>query len=827
MSISPSVCPLSDPGRLATLAGSGLLDTPPEAAFDRLTRLAATALGAPSAGITLVTADRQFVKSAFGEGGGDVQRDLPLSHSICQHVVRDGEPLLIEDARTHPLVRDGAAVRELGVVAYAGVPLVTATGEVLGTLCVVDTRPRAWTARDRAVLTDIAASVMTEVELRQELDQRRQAEAEVRRSGEQLHHILETLPSIVYHVAPEPPYAPIFVSRAIEMLGYSRDDFFTVPDLWTRRLHPDDRERVLREVEEARASGQPLEQRYRMVARDGAVHCFHDRGRFIRDADGRLTVWQGVMTDVTAQEAAQAAAQEALRASEERFRALVENTGELITVIDATGRITYASPTWATQRGFPPERLVGTSSLSLIHPDDAPRVVAEFAELATMPGASRRAEYRARHADGSWRVVSATAENLLHVPAVAGIVVNSRDVTAQRVIEEQLRQAQKMEAVGQLAGGIAHDFNNLLTVIKLHAQFVLEALPAGGDEYADVREIAVAADRAANLTRQLLAFSRKQMLKPVVLELNPLVSGIIPMLRRLIGEDIEVMTRLADTRPRVLADPGQLEQVLVNLVLNARDAMPDGGRLTIETAAVALGRERALEIGEVAPGAYATLTVRDTGCGMERETIARIFEPFFTTKEKGQGTGLGLSTVYGIVRQSGGGITVDSAVGAGSAFTIYLPCVPLAESPEAAPASDAAEGRSGTVLVVEDDEAVRRLASRVLRQHGYTVLEAGTGREAVALLHEQRGPLDLVLSDVVMPEMGGRALRDWLVEARPGVPVLLMTGYTDDEMIRRGVREQSAHGGLPLIQKPFAAETLVTAVRETIERQRATVVRNA
>ena len=826
-STQPLSCPLAEPGRLAALAETGLLDTPPEVAFDRLTRLAALALGASTAAISIVTADRQFCKSVYAGPAADAAadvpasaREVPLSHSICQHVVRTGEPLLIDDARTHPLVRDGAAVRELGIAAYAGVPLATASGAVLGSLCVVDTQPRAWTTRDRDVLLGIAASVMTEVELRHELAQRREAESAARRSREQLEYILETLPSIVYHVEPKPPWAPVFVSRAIEMLGFPRDEYFRVPDLWTRRLHPDDRARVLGEIAEARSRGEPLEQRYRMVARDGTVHCFHDRGRFIRDADGRLTVWQGVMTDVTAQEAVQEAAQQALRASEERFRALVENTAELITVLDAAGRVVYASPTWATERGIAPETLIGTPGLDLIHPDDAPTVSALFRELATTPGASQRAEYRARHGDGSWRVMSTVAENMLHVPAVSGIVVNSRDVTEQRIIEAQLRQAQKMEAVGQLAGGVAHDFNNLLTVIKLHAQFVLDALPAGGDEYADVREIAVAADRAANLTRQLLAFSRKQMLKPVVLELDPLVSGICPMLRRLIGEDIEVRTRLAAVRAPVLADPGQLEQVVVNLVVNARDAMPDGGRLTIETAVAEVDRGRALEIGEIAPGRYATLAVRDTGCGMDRDTMGRIFEPFFTTKEKGQGTGLGLATVYGIVRQSGGGITVESAVGAGSTFTIYLPCVPQAAATPADSATGADAGRAGTVLVVEDDDAVRRLASRVLRQHGYTLLEAGTGREAVAIVLDHDGPLDLVLSDVVMPDMGGGALREWLAGARPDVPVLLMTGYTDDEMIRRGVREQSTRGGLPLIQKPFAVETLVSAVRETIERQR-------
>jgi nitrogen-specific signal transduction histidine kinase/ActR/RegA family two-component response regulator len=393
----------------------------------------------------------------------------------------------------------------------------------------------------------------------------------------------------------------------------------------------------------------------------------------------------------------------------------------------------------------------------------------------------------------------------------------SLDVTARHELEDRLRQAQKMEAVGRLAGGVAHDFNNLLQVIQGHARFALEALPEPGDLREDLEAVYAASERAARLTRQLLAFSRKQILQPRELDLNAVVRGVMPMLGRLIGEDIAVVTHLAPRLGAVTADPAQLEQVLVNLAVNARDAMPEGGTLGIETADVALDAaacER--RDGPVAPGAYVRLAVRDTGAGMDEATRARAFEPFFTTKAPGKGTGLGLATVYGIVRQSGGCVTVSSAPGAGTTVVVELP---RTSAPEPArPAADApAPGRgTGTVLLVEDDATVRQFVRRVLEWQGYAVLEAAHGPDALRVAAEHGGRIDLVLTDVVMPGMSGRALAEALTASRPGLRVLFMSGYTDDEILRRGLGTT----GVALLEKPFTAEALRDAVRRELDAAR-------
>lgn len=371
-----------------------------------------------------------------------------------------------------------------------------------------------------------------------------------------------------------------------------------------------------------------------------------------------------------------------------------------------------------------------------------------------------------------------------------------------------------MEAVGRLAGGVAHDFNNLLTAISGHAQILLEDLPADDPARADIEEISRAADRAADLTRQLLAFSRKQMLRPQVLDPNALIGEIQKMLRRLIGEDIELITRLAPDLGAVRADPGQLEQVIMNLAVNARDAMPTGGRLLIETRNVELGEDDARRLAPLQPGPHVVLIVSDTGAGMDESTRERIFEPFFTTKEKGKGTGLGLSTVYGIVQQSGGHIWVYSEPGQGTTFKIYLPRVDA--RPEAAPAPSDADGAHNgreVVLLVEDEDAVRSLARRILEKRGYTVLTARTGPEALRIAERHDGPIHLILTDVVMPEMSGRELAERIAPTRPDARTLFMSGYTEDDVLRRGVLNE----GAAFLEKPFTPSALAQKVREVLD----------
>ena len=395
-----------------------------------------------------------------------------------------------------------------------------------------------------------------------------------------------------------------------------------------------------------------------------------------------------------------------------------------------------------------------------------------------------------------------------------GIGLFLAETTERRGLEAQLQQAQKMEAVGQLAGGIAHDFNNLLTVITSYGAMVMADLPRESPHAHDVQEILNAANRASSLTRQLLAFSRRQVLQPTVLDLNALTGNLEKMLRRLLREDIQLVTKFDPDLALVNADPGQLEQVILNLVVNARDAMARGGRISIETSNVTLGEGYGPMHANAAPGPYVLLAVSDTGKGMDKATQAHIFEPFFTTKPIGQGTGLGLSTVYGIVKQSGGYVWVYSELDRGTTFKIYLPAVPLgatAVEAEREPAPPPVGGPE-RILLVEDEANVRRIARRILERNGYTVLEAGNGSEALRILERRQEPIALVLTDLVMPEMGGRELASQLRIVSPTSRVLFMSGYTEDAVLRQSVMEP----GAIFLDKPFTFETLIRKVREAL-----------
>jgi nitrogen-specific signal transduction histidine kinase/ActR/RegA family two-component response regulator len=394
------------------------------------------------------------------------------------------------------------------------------------------------------------------------------------------------------------------------------------------------------------------------------------------------------------------------------------------------------------------------------------------------------------------------------------VLVHEIDTTERLGLEAQLRQAQKMEAIGLLAGGVAHDFNNLLTIIGAHAAFLLETLDASDPQWEDAEAIHKAGVRAAGLTRQLLAFSRKQILKPQLIDLSAIVADTHQMLVRLLGEDITIATSFAPTLPPVVADPGQMEQVLVNLAVNARDAMPDGGTLSLTTRLVMVADGASVFGPMVPPGEYVELEVRDTGSGMSREVQAHLFEPFFTTKPAGRGTGLGLATVYGIMKQSAGYITVTSALGAGSSFHVLLPAAGAAEANEHLREAERAVARGvETVLVVEDEPGIRAAAKRMLQRFGYVVLEAPTGEVALALSAAFKAPIHLVVSDAVMPGIGGVETVRRLREQRPSLKALFISGYTDDEIVRRGIVSSS----LRFVQKPFTAAEFGRAVREALE----------
>ncbi|HEX6070625.1 MAG TPA: ATP-binding protein [Longimicrobiaceae bacterium] len=459
------------------------------------------------------------------------------------------------------------------------------------------------------------------------------------------------------------------------------------------------------------------------------------------------------------------------------------------------------------------ESLIGRRLTDLLEPAAAERVAFHDAVVLT-EGQTLRQETVGTHRDGATRwLETVTMPARDRHGAIVGLVGVARDVTERKQLEARLFQSQKMEAVGRLAGGIAHDFNNVLTAIRGHAEFLLMDLPADTEARQDAEGIGQAVDRAAGLTRQLLAFSRKQLLQPRVIELNEVVTEMERMLRRLIGEDIELLNHPGPDLGRVRADPGQIEQVILNLAVNARDAMPDGGTLLIETQNVELDSAYGRGHPQVAPGSYVLLAISDTGCGMDEATQAQIFEPFFTTKEVGRGTGLGLATAYGIVQQSGGTIWVYSEVGKGTSFKIYLPRVDAPQEAKTVVPARPAEGGAETLLLVEDDPAVRALAMRLLERAGYTVIEASDGAEALRIAAAHAGVIDLLLTDAVMPRLGGRELAERLLDRRPGMAVLCMSGYTDDAVLRHGIINE----GAAFLEKPFTPEGLLRKVRAVLD----------
>jgi two-component system cell cycle sensor histidine kinase/response regulator CckA len=505
---------------------------------------------------------------------------------------------------------------------------------------------------------------------------------------------------------------------------------------------------------------------------------------------------------------------------------ILDSTVDGICGVDATGVITFMNPSGARTLGWTRGELVGRPIQDALLPRAPDGTPARF-EASPIYDACKDGHTRDLKAqvflrmDGSSVPVDYIATPFRQGDRIAGTLITFRDISerlqadeAQAQLEVQLLQSQKMEAVGRLAGGIAHDFNNLLTVIIGRAQRVVRSVEPGHPRYADIELIQKSAYRASALTRQLLAFSRKQVLQPKVLSLNEVVSDLEAMIRRLIREDIELITALEADLGRVKVDPHQMEQVLVNLVVNAVDAMPHGGRLIIETANTELAAAYALRHVGMEPGAFVMLAVSDNGQGMDADTRARIFEPFFTTKEQGKGTGLGLSTVHGVINQSGGHILVYSEPGRGTTFKIYLPRVDAPKRAARRPLAPVDVRRGAeTLLVVEDEEDVRGLARDVLVEGGYTVLEAATAEDAVRICEEHESPISLLLSDVVMPKVSGPQLAQRLVDLRPELHVLYMSGYTDEAIVHHGVLEP----GTAFIEKPFTPEGLCGKVRDVLD----------
>jgi two-component system cell cycle sensor histidine kinase/response regulator CckA len=626
--------------------------------------------------------------------------------------------------------------------------------------------------------------------------------------------LLEQIPSITYITALDETGRKLYISPQIEsLLGFSPAEWLADPQLWFKQVHPDDRKRVLAEIQSSCANDKPFRSEYRLFTRDGRVVWVRDEGVLVRDEAKEPYYIQGVIYDISKL----LRVEEALQESEAKFRAIFEGAAVGIALVNMEGRIIESNPALQEMLGLSGENLRNRIFNTLTHPDDKTADMDLYKELVEGKRYHYQIEKRYIRKDGEliWGRL-----NVSFVRDAGGepqfTIHMVEDITEHKRLENHFLQSQKMETVGRLAGGIAHDFNNILTVLGGYSQLTLLGLGENDPMRGNIEEIKKATERAAALTHQLLAFSRRQVLNMRVLDLNMLLRGLEKMLVRIIGEDIQLNIILAEDLGMVKTDRGQIEQVVLNLAVNARDAMPEGGNLTIETMNVTLDEGYTRSHIGIPPGPYVRLSVSDTGCGMPPEVKERVFEPFFTTKGKGQGTGLGLSTVYGIVKQSGGNIWVYSEPGQGTTFKIYLPRVD--EEADALPSREETgylpKGNE-TVLLVEDEPSVRELAARILREQGYYVLEAANGEEAMHLISEHvKEKIHLLLTDVVMPQMGGKELVEQFRILHPYAKALFISGYTDKVIIQ----QSGFKSGELFLEKPFSPMELAKKVREVLDK---------
>jgi PAS domain S-box-containing protein len=627
--------------------------------------------------------------------------------------------------------------------------------------------------------------------------------------------LVEQLPQVTYIEQLDGKSAS-YISPQIETLvGYTPEQWTSDSEFFGKVLHPDDRERVLAAFAEMHENGERFECEYRLVARDQRVVWVHDGAVVVRGDDGRPAYAQGFMVDISGRKGTE----NALRESEQRFRDLVSGIDVIVWEADAELNFSFVSKRAEDILGYPVERWLAEPGFlnQYFHPDDKAAVMA--ADRAVHATAKDyELEYRVLASDGRtvWfrEIVRVEVDDNGQVTSLRGVMV---DITAQKAadnvragLEEQLAQAQKMEAVGRLAGGIAHDFNNLLTVISGYSGLALDEL---GDKQETIRthlaEIQSASERAASLTQRLLAFSRRQVMSPKVLDVNVAIAGVEKLLHRLIREDIDIVTVPAAQPLLIEADPAQFEQILINLAINARDAMPEGGKLTIAAELCEIDEETANVTPDAHAGRFAVVSVADTGLGIDEATKRHLFEPFFTTKELGHGTGLGLASVYGTVRQSDGFVTVETEVGQGSTFRVFLPLsTDDVDALLPAPLGAATRGHE-SILLVEDERSVREFTRGALELDGYRVAAAAGPEEALAIGDDV--PFDLLLTDVVMPQMRGGELARLLAERRPGLKVLFMSGYPDGEELL------DQEGPAAFLQKPFARAELTRSVRELLD----------
>jgi PAS domain S-box-containing protein len=693
------------------------------------------------------------------------------------------------------------------VEAFLAAPIASRV-QVYGWICLVGNEGRPFTGDDEPMVMALAGQLGRIYELEYEILERKQAESALRHERDRAQQYLDAADVIL--LALDLDARITLINRCgCDLLGW------TEPELlgrdWVATCLPVRIRDTMTATLHTLVEGSLSTVENWILTRSGEERLIEWRNTVLRDASGAAIGTLSSGADITERHRSA----EALRLAEERMRFALEATGVGIWEMDAATGVVRWSDILESQYGLPPGTFTGTyeAFIDHIHPDDRASV-RETIDKAMASGTDFSTQSRAIKPDGTVRWLSGAGRFQLGDDGapVRGVGI-SQDVTERRMLQEQSLQGQKMEAVGRLAGGVAHDFNNLLTAILGYCELLQEDLDPGDAHQSDIAEIHKAGTSAAALTRQLLAFSRKQIIEPTWLDLNVLVSGMRAMLGRLIREDVKIVLDLQPGTAPVKADSGQMEQIVMNLAVNARDAMPGCGTLTIATANIELD-EHATMHRSVAAGPYVALTVSDTGTGMAPQVQARLFEPFFTTKEVGKGTGLGLATVHGIVTRGGGTIDVRSEVGKGTSFTVYLPRAGAAETAlDMPPAVSPPRSGAETVLIVEDAAGLRELAKRLLQRQGYTVLVAANADEALQIFN-RHGSIDLLLTDVVMPGASGPELTQQLVARWPALKVIFMSGYTEASIVHDGV----LNPGIAFLHKPFSSETLGRKVREALDR---------
>jgi len=912
--MQPAGRPLDETARLDALSRYDLVDSTPEQNLDDLAALAGQICETPISLITLVDEHRQWFKSRIGLSRSEIGRDI----SFCSHAILQRELFVVPDAVRDPRFSDNPLVIDDPYIRfYAGAPLMTPDGHVLGTLCVIDHAPRDLTTAQREGLRALSRQVMSQIELRIQARNLRRFAAIVESSGDAI--VGKDMNGVVtsWNESAE----RIFGYSATEMIGTSitrlipgnrlseeelilskvrrgegvahletvrqtkggtlidvsvttspiRDaDGMIVGvskvarDISLRKHAESDAQRYLDTAQvimlaldlngritlanrfACDALGWPLEsllgrdfidtcvpERIRELTREklGQVHAGDDsvvenpivtrtgeerliewRTTFLRDDAGRMTGTLSSGTDITERKHAM----ETVRVTEERMRFALEGAKVGIWDLDHATRVLSWSTIIEAQHGLQPGTFAGTFAafIERVHPDDREALLQQV-DAANQSGKDFTVSYRALWPDGQHRWLNGTGRVLRNAAGEPVRAVGiSTDVTERHTLEAQFQQSQKMEAVGRLAGGVAHDFNNLLTAILGFCELTLDDVGENDRHRADLEQILNAGHRAAALTRQLLAFSRKQIIEPTRLNLNEIVTNVRSMLDRLIGEDVTIRLKLSPALSIVKADRGQVDQIIMNLAVNARDAMPSGGHLTIETANVELDEHYASTHFEATAGPHVVLTVTDTGTGIPPEVLQHMFEPFFTTKEAGKGTGLGLATVHGIIRRGGGSVAVYSEVGHGTSFKVYFPVADAADTAVTAPAPvSTARPDSKTVLVVEDEGGLRELAGRLLSRLGYRVLTAANAKAAQKIFNDGAS-IDVLLTDVVMPGASGPELTKELLTTHPDLKVVYMSGYTEDTIANHGVIDP----GVSFLHKPFTSSTLDQKIREALKR---------